>query len=71
MPGDALARTMRSSQPGLRVVLMSGYGDQASPGETIPGARLLPKPFDIAVLRRELMDPVGQHTAPAAHQLAR
>ena len=71
MPGDALARTMRSSQPGLRVVLMSGYGDQASPGETIPGARLLPKPFDIAVLRRELIDPVGQHTAPAAHQLAR
>ncbi|MGA7780195.1 MAG: response regulator, partial [Paraburkholderia sp.] len=67
MQGDALARAMRSMQPALRVVLMSGYGEQANLGEAISGARLLPKPFDIAVLRRELTDSVErQHTTPAA-----
>jgi PAS domain S-box-containing protein len=66
LPGDALARTMRSTQPDLHVVLMSGYGDQANIGEAIAGARLLPKPFDIAALRRELLDRVEPHTAPAA-----
>jgi CheY-like chemotaxis protein len=56
MSGDDLARTLRSVQPGIRVVLVSGYGDAADIGGAIPGARLLPKPIDIAVLRRELTD---------------
>ncbi|WP_144151340.1 response regulator [Paraburkholderia sp. BCC1885] len=54
LSGDALARTLRHAQPDLRIVLMSGFGEQADIGEAIPGARLLPKPFDIATLRREL-----------------
>jgi PAS domain S-box-containing protein len=62
--GDALARTLLGTQPGLHVVLISGYGEQADIGQAIPGARLLPKPFDITALRRELMDWV-EHTAPA------
>jgi signal transduction histidine kinase/DNA-binding response OmpR family regulator len=64
LSGDALARTLRRAQPDLRVLLMSGYGENAEIGEAIPGARLLPKPFDIATLRRELTD-WGAHAEPA------
>ena len=42
---------------------MSGYGEHADIGEAIPGVRLLPKPFDIATLRRELAG-WGEHTEP-------
>jgi CheY-like chemotaxis protein len=52
--GSELARTLRRVQPEIRVVLVSGYGDTADIGDAIPGARLLPKPVDIATLRREL-----------------
>ncbi|RFU44929.1 response regulator [Paraburkholderia sp. DHOC27] len=54
LSGDALARMLLGAQPALRVVLMSGYGEQANIGAAIPGVRLLPKPFDIAVLRHVL-----------------
>jgi signal transduction histidine kinase/DNA-binding response OmpR family regulator len=57
MSGGDLARTLRRVQPGIRVVLVSGYGDAADIGGAIPGARLLPKPIDIAKLRRELIEP--------------
>jgi CheY-like chemotaxis protein len=63
LPGDALARALRHAQPDLRILLMSGYGEQANIGEAIPGVRLLPKPFDIAALRRELAGWAG-HTEP-------
>ncbi|MGF6753730.1 response regulator [Paraburkholderia sp. GAS42] len=54
MSGSDLARTLRRVQPGIRVVLVSGYGDSTVIGDEIPGALLLPKPVDIATLRREL-----------------
>ena len=63
LSGDALARALRHAQPDLRILLMSGYGEQANIGEAIPGVRLLPKPFDIAALRRELTG-WGGHTEP-------
>jgi hypothetical protein len=43
-------------QPDIRVLLVSGYGPRAEIGDTIPGARLLGKPLDIAQLRRELAE---------------
>jgi PAS domain S-box-containing protein len=63
LSGDALARALRHVQPDLRILLMSGYGEHADIGEAIPGVRLLPKPFDIATLRRELAG-WGEHTKP-------
>ncbi|MFT4068401.1 response regulator [Paraburkholderia sp.] len=54
MAGDALAREVRRVQPEIHVLLVSGYGRGAQIGETIPDARLLGKPLDIAQLRREL-----------------
>ncbi|MGF7131140.1 PAS domain S-box-containing protein [Paraburkholderia sp. EB58] len=63
LSGDALARALRHAQPNLRILLMSGYGEQANIGEAIPGVRILPKPFDISALRRELSGWAG-HTEP-------
>jgi hypothetical protein len=43
------------------VLLVSGYGAHAPIGDSIPGARMLGKPLDIAQLRRELaqwLDPI-------------
>jgi signal transduction histidine kinase/DNA-binding response OmpR family regulator len=60
LSGDALARALRRTQPDLRILLMSGYGEQANIGAAIPGVRLLPKPFDIAALRRELAGWAGR-----------
>jgi CheY-like chemotaxis protein len=54
LSGDALARALRLTQPDLRVLLMSGYGESAEIGQAIPGAYLLAKPVDIEALRREL-----------------
>jgi signal transduction histidine kinase/DNA-binding response OmpR family regulator len=63
LPGDALARALRQAQPDLRILLMSGFGEQANIGAAIPGVRLLPKPFDIAALRHELTC-WGGHSEP-------
>jgi CheY-like chemotaxis protein len=54
LSGDTLARALRSAQPDLRILLMSGYGESAEIGQAIPGARMLAKPVDIELLRREL-----------------
>jgi CheY-like chemotaxis protein len=56
MSGDNLARAVLRQQPDIRVLLVSGYGPRAEIGDTIPGARLLGKPLDIAELRRELAE---------------
>jgi signal transduction histidine kinase/DNA-binding response OmpR family regulator len=65
LSGDALARALRSTQPHLRILLMSGYGESAEIGQAIPGARLLAKPVDIEALRRELAAS-APHIEPAA-----
>ncbi|MFM0319769.1 response regulator [Paraburkholderia nemoris] len=56
MSGDNLARAVLSRQPDIRVLLVSGYGENAEIGDTIPGARMLGKPLDISQLRRELAE---------------
>ncbi|MGF6902226.1 response regulator [Paraburkholderia sp. GAS348] len=56
MSGDNLARAVLGQQPDIRVLLVSGYGESAEIGDTIPGARLLGKPLDISQLRRELSE---------------
>lgn len=56
MSGDNLARAVLGQQPDIRVLLVSGYGRNAEIGDTIPGARLLGKPLDIAQLRREFAE---------------
>jgi len=65
LSGDALARALRSTQPDLRILLMSGYGESAEIGQAIPSARLLAKPVDIEALRRELAASTP-HIEPAA-----
>jgi two-component system cell cycle sensor histidine kinase/response regulator CckA len=52
MGGLALARALRESAPGLRVLYMSGYAQElAGPGALdARGAPFLPKPFDAAAL---------------------
>ncbi|WOD15267.1 response regulator [Paraburkholderia kirstenboschensis] len=61
MSGDNLARAVLRAQPHVQVLLVSGYGAHAPIGDSIPGARMLGKPLDIAQLRRELaqwLDPI-------------
>jgi CheY-like chemotaxis protein len=61
MSGDNLARAVLRAQPDVRVLLVSGYGVHAPIGDSIPGARMLGKPLDLAQLRRELaqwLDPI-------------
>ncbi len=55
LDGVELARLLQKKQPGLRVLLMSGYGDRvlARYGESPDAVGLLDKPFRLAtVLRR-------------------
>jgi signal transduction histidine kinase/DNA-binding response OmpR family regulator len=65
LSGDTLARALRSAQPDLRILLMSGYGESAEIGQAIPGARMLAKPVDIELLRHELAACTA-HAEPAA-----
>jgi CheY-like chemotaxis protein len=61
MSGDNLARAVLRAQPDVQVLLVSGYGAHAPIGDSIPGARMLGKPLDLAQLRRELaqwLDPI-------------
>jgi PAS domain S-box-containing protein len=61
MSGDNLARAVLRAQPDVQVLLVSGYGVHAPIGDSIPGARMLGKPLDLAQLRRELaqwLDPI-------------
>jgi DNA-binding response OmpR family regulator len=47
MSGHALAEALRRSRPGLRVLYMSGYTDDAiaNHGVLVPGIALVEKPF--------------------------
>lgn len=50
MNGAEVARATREKQPGLRILMVSGYADSAA-GDSTPGvARLLRKPFDLKEL---------------------
>lgn len=56
MAGGALAERATQLEPGLRVILMSGYPreDLESEGHIQPGQAFLPKPFRVDQLQRAL-----------------
>lgn len=58
--GIALARELRQRQPGLPVLLTSGYAEQAPPVEDLgPGTDFIQKPYhpgDLAARVRSLID---------------
>jgi CheY-like chemotaxis protein len=62
MGGLALARELRARQPGIRVLLVSGYTEEASDAASA-GFELLPKPFTadelLGRVRRALAAPPG------------
>jgi signal transduction histidine kinase/ActR/RegA family two-component response regulator len=64
MPGGTgrqLVEASRDIRPDLKVIYMTGYTRNAivHNGALDPGVRLLPKPFTIADLQRELADALG------------
>jgi CheY-like chemotaxis protein len=64
MGGRQLAEALRPTHPGLRVLYLSGYTDDAMlrRGVLEPGAAFLEKPFSIAALGlkvREVLDRAG------------
>ena len=60
--GPALARTFAAGRPGLRVLYMTGYSDDAlkASGEFETGMEVLAKPFSLAVLAERVGALVGQ-----------
>ena len=52
MKGPELARRLRASRPGLRVLLMSGYAADMVTGDDLKDAALVSKPFSPASLAR-------------------
>ena len=74
MNGRELADALRASRPGIRVLFMSGYGEQAlaDDGLVTDGAPYLPKPFTterLAAMVREVLDarwPDGDRSDPTS-----
>ncbi|HUP22626.1 MAG TPA: PAS domain S-box protein [Thermoanaerobaculia bacterium] len=56
MDGLELTRRLRERLPGLRVLLMSGYGDRTMPEEDSPNEPFLAKPFRNQELLRRLRE---------------
>jgi signal transduction histidine kinase/ActR/RegA family two-component response regulator len=52
MTGPELARRLRASRPGLRVLLMSGYAADVVTADDLQDAAMVPKPFSPASLTR-------------------
>ena len=50
MNGAEVARAAQNRQPGIKVLMVSGYADSAAVEAALGSARLLRKPFDIAEL---------------------
>jgi signal transduction histidine kinase len=50
MNGAEAARTAQERQPGIKVLMVSGYADSAAVEAALGSARLLRKPFDLAEL---------------------
>jgi len=71
MPGAnglELARELRAAQPGLRVLLMTGYADlpEELGRELLREARLLPKPFTWGHLHSEIQAALRAWTPPCS-----
>ena len=58
MGGQELAQALKKRQPELKVLYMSGYNDDTSPGGTVSegSALLLPKPFTPEALLRKVRE---------------
>lgn len=54
--GGAIAETLQSLQPGLKVLYISGHSEEQAlkRGLVAPGARFLPKPFTVDELARRV-----------------
>jgi len=51
MNGAEVAQAAREKQPGLRILIVSGYSDSAAIDAALGSAALLRKPFDVAELK--------------------
>ena len=56
MNGADLARAAQSKQPGLPVLVVSGYANSAAVESVLGSARQLRKPFDLAELGAAVAD---------------
>jgi two-component system, cell cycle sensor histidine kinase and response regulator CckA len=67
MPGRSgidLARELTERQPGLPVILMSGYTEETLPmGGVEPAITLLPKPFTPRELRQRIREKLNRRSA--------
>lgn len=73
MGGRELARALRALRPGIRVLFISGYPDDAmlDPGDGLDGADYLQKPFPPAALTRRVRELLADREAgPAAVKAA-
>lgn len=62
MDGATLARLVRQERPGLRVVLISGYSEEAARGELTdsPDFHFLPKPFSLNQLAAKVKEVISE-----------
>jgi DNA-binding NtrC family response regulator len=54
MRGEELATEITRIQPGLPIILMSGYADLERPATSAPVASFVQKPFTMATLLAEV-----------------
>jgi two-component system, cell cycle sensor histidine kinase and response regulator CckA len=70
MSGAELAAELTRIRPGMRVLYMSGYSDNAisTRGTLLPGTRLLEKPFTDAELLTSVSDALGESALKTSGQ---
>jgi DNA-binding NtrC family response regulator len=66
MSGRQLANRIRSTRPLMKVLLMSGYGDDAFPeqGTPQPGLALIPKPLTPYTLSHKIREVLDSTSGP-------
>jgi CheY-like chemotaxis protein len=60
MNGAQVARAAQQKQPGLKVLVVSGYADSAAVEAALGNARQLRKPFDLAELGAAVAEALGE-----------
>jgi DNA-binding LytR/AlgR family response regulator len=58
--GRQVAEAAREHQPGLPVLLITGYAGGALEGQLAPGMAVLSKPFRLNVLSTKMREMMGQ-----------
>ena len=66
MDGPALARRLEQARPGIRVLFVSGYANEAivHQGVLDPGVAYLPKPFTADALARKVREVIDAPSPP-------